>query len=349
MRAAVELLGAVALEFAAATAFYPALGRPGRVRLAVLAVLWPVIMASPWLVGFEHPFHRFLASVVAVALVAKLYDVHVGAARGFRPGAKDYFLQLPNFGVVVLRRALAEPLPRRGDDLARLAVSALGSVPAVALAVWLFRYDWSRRPFALEHSAKVLAFLLALVAVSTALAAAARLLGLRVPDPMRNPFAAATPADFWTRYNCAAYQFFYEDIFRPAGGLRSPVRAALVTFVVSGLLHEYIFVATLGRVRGLQSAFFLAQGLAVAATLRARPSGWRKPAWRAATYAFMLTSSVLFFECIDDVVPFYSTRAGGAGRSPRTTAAAAEPAADRAAAAEAAARPAAAAAFGAGL
>src|SRR5258708_4338186 len=57
MRAAFELLGAVALEFAAATAFYPALGRPGRVRFALLAVLWPVIMASPLLVGFGHPFH----------------------------------------------------------------------------------------------------------------------------------------------------------------------------------------------------------------------------------------------------------------------------------------------------
>src|SRR5258708_7726703 len=42
-----------------------------------------------------------------------------------------------------------------------------------------------------------------------------RLLGGTARDPMNNPFASRTPADFWRRYNRPAQQFLYEDPFRP--------------------------------------------------------------------------------------------------------------------------------------
>jgi D-alanyl-lipoteichoic acid acyltransferase DltB (MBOAT superfamily) len=125
---------------------------------------------------------------------------------------------------------------------------------------------------------------------------------------MDNPFAARTPADFWVRYNRPAGQFFYEDVFKPLGGLKSPVRATLGTFAVSAVLHEYIFWIAVGRVQGYQMAFFMIQGLVVAATRKIRPRGLRAVAWGTGTLMFNLALSVLFFASIDEVLPFYSRR-----------------------------------------
>ena len=156
--------------------------------------------------------------------------------------------------------------------------------------------------------AKVAAFFLTLVPASAAAVAALRLLGGRVREPMDNPFAARTPAGFWKRYNRPAQQFFYEDVFKPLGGLRSPARATLGTFAVSAVIHEYIFDITVGRFQGYQTAFFMVQGLAVAATLRVRPQGWRAVAWVAGTVAFNLATSALFFASLNEVLPFYARR-----------------------------------------
>jgi D-alanyl-lipoteichoic acid acyltransferase DltB (MBOAT superfamily) len=128
---------------------------------------------------------------------------------------------------------------------------------------------------------------------------------------MANPFAARTPADFWKRYNRPAQQFLYEDVFKPLGGRRSPVRATLATFLVSAIIHEYVFDIAVGRVQGYQAAFFLIQGLAVAATLRVRPAGRAAVPWVVGTFAFNLATSVLFFASIGEVLPFYARRGAG--------------------------------------
>jgi len=125
---------------------------------------------------------------------------------------------------------------------------------------------------------------------------------------MDNPFAARTPADFWRRYNRPAQQFFDEDVFQPLGGLRAPVRATLGTFAVSAVLHEYLFDIAVGRVQGYQMVFFVLQGLAVAATRRVKPRGWRAVAWGAGTLAFNLATSALFFASVNEILLFYTRR-----------------------------------------
>jgi D-alanyl-lipoteichoic acid acyltransferase DltB (MBOAT superfamily) len=117
---------------------------------------------------------------------------------------------------------------------------------------------------------------------------------------------ASTPADFWRRYNRPVQQFFHEHVFLPTGGRRSPARATLLVFVISAVVHEYVFGIILGRVQGFQAAFFLIQGLAVIVTLRARPTGGMKWIGRAATLAFNLVTSVLFFASLNQFLPFYS-------------------------------------------
>jgi hypothetical protein len=102
------------------------------------------------------------------------------------------------------------------------------------------------------------------------------------------------------------HQFFLKDVLVSAGGLRHPARATLVVFGLSALIHEYLFSIAIGRVQGYQTAFFLLQGFAVAATARVKARGRTAVPWVAATLGFNLVSSVLFFASVNGLVPFYS-------------------------------------------
>jgi D-alanyl-lipoteichoic acid acyltransferase DltB (MBOAT superfamily) len=117
---------------------------------------------------------------------------------------------------------------------------------------------------------------------------------------------APTPAAFWRRWNRPAQQFLDEYAFKPAGGLRRTVRATLITFGVSGVVHEYVFGIASGRVQGWQLGFFLLQGIAAVTTMRIKPQGRVAIPWIAGTWLFNVTSSILFFRSVDAVVPFYS-------------------------------------------
>jgi hypothetical protein len=297
---------AITTAVAAATAFFPALALRHGLRAGVLFVVLVPIALSPLLVPAGAPFVRFLASVNAVALAAKLYDMHRGTEEGRRPNWRTFATFLVNLSSLVLRKLDAEPRPDRRTNLLRLAGGLAGLAVGGALLVGSFQLDWEGQPFFLEHIAKVVALYLAILPAAAAALALWRLAGGRGRDVMDNPFLARTPADFWRRYNRPAQQFFYEDVFKPAGGLRAPVRATLVTFAVSALIHEYVFGIAVGRVQGYQTLFFLLQGCAVAATLGVRPRGWRRLPWVAATLAFNLVSSVLFFASVDGLVPFYA-------------------------------------------
>ena len=293
---------------AAAVSFYPALYAPRRARELVLVAVLAVLLAGPWLIPADARLARCVAAVMAVTLAVKLWDLHVGAARGDRPGAGGFLAFLPNIFGLVHRRLDAEPRPAAGRDLRRLAGAAAVCGPMAVLFVACFAVEWRRYGFAAEHTAKVVCFFLALVPLTAVLAAGWRLAGGRAREFMDNPFAARTPADFWRRYNRPVNQFMHEDVFLPAGGRRHPVRATVAVFLVSAFVHEYVFAAAVGRVQGYQTLFFLLQGVAVAATLRVRPRGPAAVATVAATFAFNVATAVFFFASVNGVVPFYENR-----------------------------------------
>ena len=277
----------------------------GRRAWALVAASAAGVLASPALVPADRPGLRLLAALWSVTVAAKLWDAAVGALAGCPPTFPAFPAALPNVFSLVARRAKDLPKPSRRDDFRRLARASAGSAAGLAAFCWVFRADWSGRPFWVEHASKVGALFLALIPLSTAGASAARLLGVPALDPMDRPYAARTPAEFWRRYNRPAGRFFDLDVFRPAGGLRAPARAALATFVASAAVHEYLFAVPLGRVQGYQTAFFLTQGLASWATRRVRPRGPAASAGVAATLAFNLATSALFFASVGAVLPFY--------------------------------------------
>jgi hypothetical protein len=301
-----ELALSLTVAYAAAAAFFLTLGAIRPLRTAALLALGGAALASPLLIPGEPPL-RLAAALNAIAVAVKLYDLHLDPGRAARFKFPSYLAYLPNCLDLVPRKNPPPKVNTRQDALRLAAGLQLAGFGAVLTAV-AFRVRWASFPFLFEHVMKVTAVYLAVAGAGLAAAAGWRLAGVAALDPMHHPELAPTPAEFWRRWNRPAQQFFYEDMFKPCGGLRAPVRGTLMTFAVSAAIHEYVFGASTGRVQGCQAAFFLLQGLATAVTLRVRPTGLLRVTLTALTLAFMLTSSVLFFQSVDDVVPFYDAR-----------------------------------------
>ena len=318
----------IAAMLSVALACYPALWLSLRRRRVLLLIGGTLILLSPLLVPPAARFLRLLASILAIVFTIKLYDLHVGASSRQRPPVLRFVVFLWNVFSLVDRRIDARPDPPRGEPWRWLAASVVATAAALVLAAVVFRHNWRNYPFALEHSVKVVSFFLVLFPFTAAAAVVWRMLGLPGRDIMHNPFAARTPADFWRRYNRPVHEFLEQDMYKPLAGRHgaATARAAALTFLVSGAIHEYVFAIPVGRVQGYQLAFFLLQGLAVAATARVKPRGWRVAPWVAATFAFNLATGVLFFASMDRVVPIYDNapplwdeRAAGRRQGPRAS------------------------------
>ena len=314
--AAVRFVLFLGIVHALAAVYVPVLRWGARARLVAFFVVAIVVSPLPWMVPAHARFLRSVAAIFVVALLIKLYDLHIGAGRGERPTWREiasFLINLP-FGLV-LRKLDDEPRHRPMFDVGRLAVA----VPAFALTIWalraMIRADWSAVPFAVEHTAKLLVAYTLVQSMTTSAEAALRLLGFRVRAALRHPILARTPADFWRRYNRPVNQFFYEDLYKPLDGRRKPIRAALIVFIASAVLHEYVALPAVGYVQGFQTAFFLVQGIATAATVRLRPRGRTALLGIAATLAFNLVTSVLFLKSIDAAVGYYTPRPTAAGSS----------------------------------
>jgi hypothetical protein len=286
-----------------ALAFYFSLLRDRPWPMIAWLLCSGVIVLSPCGIPLGARPLRFLACVVAVTLLWKVYDAFRQPILATKLGVSRWMVYLPNWFWFVLRR-----LPRSQPavlDWWQVAVDAPLMVAVVTLCVGLLKLDWTGVPFLVEHSVKVLAFAVAMMLIGRTFAALYRRMVGPATDPINNPFAARTPAEFWRRWNRPFHDFFDEHVFRPSGGVNRPVFATLAVFALSGLMHEYVFGVATGRLQGWQILFFMVQGCAVAATLRIRPTGISAAMWWAATMAFMVATAILFCRSVDEVIAFY--------------------------------------------
>lgn len=214
----VAAASAVGAAYAAALAYYPARGARGWRRATAFAVAVGIIGCSPLLVPIEALCLRFLVGVVAVAFAAKLYDLVVEPKAAATLAGWRYVIGFWNFATVVLREADKARRPTWRHDIVRLLVGAALFVIAGGLGWILLQLDWTQAPFALEHFVKVTALFATLIPGGVAYSAAWRLAGHPALEMMVHLYLARTPAEFWRRYNLPAEQFFYERVFKPAGG-----------------------------------------------------------------------------------------------------------------------------------
>jgi hypothetical protein len=295
-----------ALESATAIAFLPTLRLSARTRNLIIVPTLLTIAVAPCLVPLDHPLARTLTALFGIIMMVKLYDVHHFASRGGKITLGEFLAYLPNGMWLVRRRIPAETRLSTRDNARLLAQRLGGLVLAFFLCATVFRTHWTSHPFWAEHAAKTIAIYAAFFFVTNTAGAIWRLAGGLALDPFGHAVGARTPAEFWRRWNRPAAQFFNEYVFLPAGGYPRPLRATLATFLVSAVLHEYLFLVSLGALQGFQTTFFLLNGLAVIATMRLRPRRWAAPFAMTLTFAFELTASVLFFASVNHVLPFYS-------------------------------------------
>jgi len=298
----------LAITFGSGLAFYPVLGLPRRARRIVFAVVFTAVVFSPLIVPPEARLLRFIAMLCTVAVAVRLYDTSRGADAGFFPGPWIYLSSLFHPFALVLRRVLRDEPPPRRCDLRQTHVCAAAGMASVALIIWVFCIDWRRLPFVAEHSAKAISVFLMVQFLPNALASAFRLVDIPATNFAGPFFLARTPAEFWRLYNRPAGQFLREYVFKPGGGRSHPLTATLLTFLFSGVIHEYVFDIPASRVLGWQMLFFTLQGLAVLATIRLRPSGRLTVPARLLTVAFNLATVWLFLRCLNVVLPFYVNR-----------------------------------------
>jgi hypothetical protein len=298
----------LATEFGSGLAFYPAQWLRSRLRAVVLYATLLVVLLSPRLVPARARPLRMIAAVVAVTVGVRLYDHYRNAEAGYRPPARRFAQSLPLPFALALRRVSNEPVPPRRDDVVQAIVCSLLGIGALALLFLVFRVDWRQHRYITEHCAKAISLFLFIQFLPNAFAAAARLAGIPATNFAGSFFLARTPAEFWRQYNRPVAQFFHEYVFKPTGGRTHPVFATFITFAVSGIIHEYVFDVPAGRVLGSQMLFFMIQGLAVMATLRLRPRGWRAVPMILLTFAFNLATVRIFLASMNAVLPFYVQR-----------------------------------------
>lgn len=278
----------------------------GSARKAVWLVLSAAVAFSPALVPLEPRPFRFVAALLAITVLVKLYDAWHTPEVTEGPSLRESLVDVAN-GFWLVRRWPPVSVPA-SSDLRRLLDQAPVTALALLAADFVFEADWSRTSLVIEHLVKVPVAVLAVTLSVNTIASAWRLAGGRAWTPMGDPFTAATPGEFWQRWNVPAQQFFLRYVFLPAGGPRHPVRATMATFFVSGLVHEYVVGIAAGRIVGLQLAYFVLQGLGVLAGRRLQ--GLPRAIQIPATAAFQLATSALFFASLDAALPFYVERPG---------------------------------------
>ena len=164
--------------------------------------------------------------------------------------------------------------------------------------------------FAVDHAITFVLFIIAIESLSRALSGLERLVGMN-PSPLINQaYRSQTVAEFWCRYNTRVHTWLTDNVFRPAGGVGTPVRSVFAVFFVSAILHEVAFAIATSRLDGYQFAFFMIQAPAVFGTL------WVQRATRKwgllgrtichlVTIGWLAVSSLLFFRGVDRVFPFF--------------------------------------------
>lgn len=138
---------------------------------------------------------------------------------------------------------------------------------------------------------------------------------------LREPILSRSPADFWfNRWNLPIIEYIQKFIFLPLDALKHPYRATFLTFLASGLLHEFGFDIAIGGIKGYMLAFFMIHGVTVMfiraikrLVRRGFPEIYRfwwkgKPAevlQIAANLVFFVLTGQIFFRAVDLVIDFH--------------------------------------------
>jgi predicted DCC family thiol-disulfide oxidoreductase YuxK len=101
-----------------------------------------------------------------------------------------------------------------------------------------------------------------------------RRIGVEAMPVMRSPLRSTSLSDFWgRRWNTAFHELATRFTFQPVRARIGASAAALLVFLLSGLIHELVISLPAGGGYGLPTGYFVVQGLGIAGE-RSRPGRW---------------------------------------------------------------------------
>lgn len=292
-------------------------GRPaGWGRFLAILPSAAVAAALPFVIPPEERFARFVVSLVALVIVAKVVELARG--RVHDPAmTRSFWRYLFWRGFAADSRwpvdaeAAARARREGGRRLGRFLtkVAGIGALLAIATAAPRLLEPW---PALMLWNLFFGWFLMSGVADSVS--GLGMLSGIHLAEMFKAPPLARSPLDFWShRWNLIFKTWAYRNVFLPAGGLRRPLRGMLWVFAMSAIVHEYIVFASVGRTEGHMTAFFALHGAAtiltaaVARKRRNRPLLPRAVAVPLHLGWFTLTAP-FFFTPVFEIVTFHGVR-----------------------------------------
>jgi hypothetical protein len=121
-------------------------------------------------------------------------------------------------------------------------------------------------------------------------------LGIYAPSLMNYPIAAGSLSDFWgKRWNSGFRDIVFGLMFIRLAKRFGTTAAAIITFVISGLIHELVITFPAGSGYGLPTLYFTLQGAAMLAE-RSRP-GKRlglAQGWQGRAFALVVVTLPIF-------------------------------------------------------
>lgn len=226
-----------------------------RCRFALFVLLSSLLLGCPFLVSGQRSLLRGIVAGVTVYFWLKVWDASWNVRRASPNTLPGFLMHLLNFDWLVGTPGghfPKQPFPGRVFDFVGWFVGFGGTVLAM---YWAFTFDWERLPFLVEHGVKVSIIVVALLCSFNAHAAMWRLAGVASLSSPPNALFAVCPAEFWRRWNRPVSRWYGEHIFNRGGGVKRPFVATLITFAVSGLMHEYLLAMFAGRVTGVRPRF----------------------------------------------------------------------------------------------
>jgi hypothetical protein len=278
----------------------------------------PLILLCPLLISPEHVILRAFAAVFATEAWFKLSDYRRHLSDDPRTDFHGFLRFLIPFPILLVvysdkqRRLADTPLRRR--EAFRICSGTAAFAACFILIDLVAGIAAIQASFALDHAVKLGLFVLAIESLSQALFGLERLAGYEAPPIIRFSFLSRTPAEFWSRYNTRVHAWLWENVFRPSGGRRAPVRGVLLVFFASAVLHEFMFGIATSRFDGYQFTFFMLQAPAVLVSSKLERLARR---WRIVgaviahgmTIGWFAVTSIFFFHGMNRVFPFvYASR-----------------------------------------
>ena len=285
----------------------PSFTKPGKRRLlallpvVVLFFLLPLSLSSVHLRFFTACFLCWVAVFRLLLFVfdrGPLCDCTSGSRLPFTG-----FIALACLPIVIKRES--SPKNPKGQRLLTIIAFAIkGLLLAMVISIYPKRSRLRREVVLVLYSVHMYLEVDAIFAVITILARAMLPSGTDLEPQFAAPYLSSSLQEFWgRRWNILVSSLLREAVYRPVGAVYGPAAGMMASFLVSGLMHEILWIyLTLLRPTGEVTMFFVFHGICTVAEAIVK-KWWSRRGWPATptgltaplTLGFVMVSSWWLF------------------------------------------------------